>query len=121
MYGAVVVYLCVHSGMQSFSDSRGPNSQVMRQLWKFGFASYGAGFFLWVADNVVCSQLGVGHLHIAWHALACAGTMLFVLLLIAITADKEGRQVALALRGGAMPYLVSACAGSEPAEPKKAD
>eukprot|EP00415_Alexandrium_ostenfeldii_P000037 UN0037 len=121
MYGGVVVYLVVHSGMQSFSDSRGANSQVIKQLWKIGIATYGSGFVLWVTDNAVCSQLGVGHLHIAWHALACTGYMLLTLLLIALTADKEGIQVALKLRGGAMPYLVSACTGSDPVEAKKVD
>mmetsp|Transcript_85483 Transcript_85483/g.267443 ORF Transcript_85483/g.267443 Transcript_85483/m.267443 type:complete len:259 (-) Transcript_85483:54-830(-) len=118
MYGAVVVYLFIHSAVAAFSGTDGPNTSVMRWLWKAGSGTYALGFCLWVTDNLACSQLGVGHLHIAWHGLSCAGTMLFVLLLVAITADKDGVVVARRLHCGVMPHLVVAICS--PAEAKKA-
>mmetsp|Transcript_428 Transcript_428/g.977 ORF Transcript_428/g.977 Transcript_428/m.977 type:complete len:266 (+) Transcript_428:60-857(+) len=93
MYGSVVVYLTLESAKQAFTSKDRHNCEVLQALWKFGIGLYGAGFTLWVADNLVCAQLGYGHLHILWHFLACWGTLIFVLLLMAFTADEDGYKV----------------------------
>jgi len=106
MYGVVVLYLFIQSGWLAFNEARSTIKLLLRHLWLVGVGTYGSGFVLWVADNTMCFHLGVGHLHIAWHALAGVGTMLFVLLLIAITADKEGMQVSLRMHQRVMPCLI---------------
>jgi len=111
MYGTVVVYSLVESWRRAFSyvASASPNASVLRKLWYYGISTYGVGFVLWVTDHVVCAQLGVGHLHILWHAFGCMGTLIFVLLLLGLTADADGFQVQLrwlrCLQLPIMPFL----------------
>merc|ERR1712232_253364 len=65
-YSVVVVYLTVVSGLDALR--RPPavlgNAPALGRLWKLGSGTYAFGSVLWVTDNVVCSQLGVGYLHI---------------------------------------------------------
>lgn len=90
MYGSVVVWLVVESGRQVFSRTESdPNYAVFRKLYFLGFGTYLSGFLIWITDHAACAQLGVGHLHILWHFLACMGTLTFVLLLLALTVDSE--------------------------------
>lgn len=98
MYGGVVVYLVLKSAHIVFWNlpaAKSKNARVARRLFILGFGMYGLGFALWIADNVACSKLGFGHLHILWHAFACMGTMVFVLSLIAFTMDQDGLSVSL--------------------------
>lgn len=116
-YGGVVVYLAAISWSLAFrSPAALPgNAPVLRWLWKCGFGTYGLGFVLWVADHAVCAHLGVGHLHIAWHGLACMGTVVFVLLLLALTLDDGGEQATVRWCRVAglpiLPYLAVAAEG----------
>jgi len=111
VYGIVVVYLMAVSYLHAYRRPAilSENTQVLRRLWKLGFGVYAFGFALWVTDHAVCAQLGVGHLHIAWHALACMGTLFFVLLLLALTVDEDSTQVNMCWRRclgiPLMPYL----------------
>lgn len=89
-YGMVVVYLIAESARHVFFLPASCNGPLLRLLWQLALGLYGGGFGLWVTDNLLCSKLGVGHLHIVWHFLACGGTLVFVLLLVALTADRDG-------------------------------
>lgn len=104
MYGLVVVLLTAESGRLCFGDA-GPNSSMLRRMWYTFVGWYLAGVVLWVADNMACAQLGVGHLHIAWHILACTGTVYFVLALVALTANDEGLRFELSRRFVFIPVL----------------
>mmetsp|Transcript_116847 Transcript_116847/g.377109 ORF Transcript_116847/g.377109 Transcript_116847/m.377109 type:complete len:260 (+) Transcript_116847:74-853(+) len=120
MYGSVVVYLAARSWEMSFVSAKGRNAPLLKRLWRWGIVTYGLGFFLWLVDNAACTRLGVGHLHIAWHFFATAGTAFFVMLLMAFAADKEGAEVLLQLRGGLLPYLEVRGLRSAPADEGKA-
>lgn len=104
IYCSVVVWLCYASRLLCFGQA-GKNGPELQRMWRLFVGTYMGGVVLWVADNLACSQLGVGHLHIAWHALASAGTVFFVLTLIALTADREGFEIKLGRRHLFMPCL----------------
>lgn len=111
-YGLVVAYLVFGSARRVFFAPPSSNSAVLKLLFKLAFSLYFLGFGLWVTDHAACTRLGVGHLHIAWHFLAGGGTLVFVLLLVALTADADGISggsgILLKWSGGVpiMPYLV---------------
>mmetsp|Transcript_8643 Transcript_8643/g.19739 ORF Transcript_8643/g.19739 Transcript_8643/m.19739 type:complete len:255 (+) Transcript_8643:59-823(+) len=106
MYGSVVVYLTLQSRRLAFAAPKERNGPVLVRLWRVAFTLYGAGVVLWVADNLACTQMGFGHLHILWHGLACVGTMVFVFLLVALNMDADGLRPELAFRGPWLPYVV---------------
>lgn len=89
MYGLLVLYLTVASARLVFFMPAKGNGPLLRKLFKIAFGLYFSGFGVWVADHALCSQLGVGHLHMAWHFMACGGTLLYILLLVALTADAD--------------------------------
>jgi len=97
MYGLGVLYLFISAGLRAYR-SQTQNAVVLQYMWKLGGGTYALGFGIWIADNVACKQLGVGYLHMAWHFFACAGTVVFVLWLIASTADAEEHEVKLRWR-----------------------
>merc|ERR1711879_557296 len=90
-YGGVVVYLVVRFVQACYHEVVvTANRSVLQWFCVAGFSAYLVGVVFWVADNLACSILGVGHLHIGWHFLAGYGTYVFVMGLVALTMDTMG-------------------------------
>lgn len=87
------------------NNAAAANAPLLKWLMKLAFGTYGAGGAVWILDNVACSQLGMGHLHILWHATATAGTAYYILLLVACTASGQGLHVKIGSWWNMLPCL----------------
>lgn len=90
-YGVGVLFL-VFGALQSSKRS----SQI-RKLALRSFSSYGLGFGLWTVENAFCEEKELSlqnlHLHCAWHLLAGLGTYFYVVFLIALDMETQGKKV----------------------------
>lgn len=103
-YAIVVAYLTIQSARQAF-NAKGLNAPLLRRLWYTGMGQYFTGFATWVLDNLGCDLVGGLYLHVLWHILAGMGTLTFVLLLMAFTADKAETPFVLKRKLRFFPYL----------------
>lgn len=69
------------------------NAPLLKFIFKLAVGTYLSGGVIWIIDNLACSILGVGHLHILWHLIASLGTAFFVLMLVCLAANDCGNYV----------------------------
>jgi dihydroceramidase len=113
-YAIFFVVLAVESfGLIAYSrhltfQKKGKNGALLRFLWKVDLYISIAGFLVWAwgIDDIECSRVGSAYLHIVWHLLGAVGSAMFPLLLVGLTADKEGFALDLRWSWGLMPFLV---------------
>jgi hypothetical protein len=102
-------------------QKKGKNGALLRMLWKVDVYISMVFFAVWAwgTDDVTsffrikssyadaaCTRHGSGYLHIVWHLLGAVGSVMFPLLLVGLTADREGFALDLNWSCYFMPYLV---------------